>query len=87
LIIFPESQRCIYDEELKLKIIVVIGTNAIKEITLLRDSILFRTWDFSEKEAEIVTKLYSKEAHGHHFYVRMIQRDSNLAWSSPIWVD
>jgi len=64
-----------------------VGTNVIKEITLLRDSIPFHTWDFSEKEAEIVTKLYGKEARGHYFYVRMIQCDSNLAWSSPIWVD
>jgi len=64
-----------------------LGTNGIKEVTLLRDSIPFRTWSPSGKETEITMTLYDHEACRHYFYVRMIQYDSNLAWSSPIWVD
>ena len=64
-----------------------LGTNGIKEVTLLRDSIPFRIWSPSGKETEITMTLYDHEACKHYFYVRMIQYDSNLAWSSPIWID
>ena len=58
----------------------------IDEVVLLRDSQPYRTWRPTGDEAWIEYPLTPEEANGHYFYARMRQHDSNLAWSSPIWV-
>jgi len=63
------------------------GTGDIREVTLMRDSEPLRTWQVDGPEAELSLELEANEAKGHYFYARMIQRDTNMAWSSPIWVD
>jgi hypothetical protein len=63
------------------------GTGDIKEVALLCDSAPILTWAPSGSEIEIITHLDPSEATGHYYYARVIQHDSNLAWSSPIWVD
>jgi hypothetical protein len=63
-----------------------VGTDTIKEVTLLRDSVPYHTWTPSSTEVEIITQLNPNEARGHYYYARMIQHDSNMAWASPIWV-
>ena len=51
------------------------------------DSIPFKIWNPKGSGAEINVSIGGIEAKGHYFYTRMIQEDSNMAWSSPIWVD
>jgi len=63
-----------------------VGTNPIREIALLRDSEPYRTWHPKAIDAEIISSLDEAESRGHYFYARMIQTDTNLAWSSPIWI-
>ena len=63
------------------------GTGEIREVTLMRDSEPLRTWQVDGPEAELCFELGADEAKGHYFYARMIQCDTNMAWSSPIWVD
>ena len=63
-----------------------VGTGPIREITLLRDSRPWRTWEPAGSETEIELSISEEEAAGHYFYARMIQQDSNMAWSSPVWV-
>ena len=64
-----------------------IGTGPIREVALLRDSAPYRTWQPETNDAELTTRLTPAEARGHYFYARMIQHDTNMAWSSPIWID
>ena len=67
--------------------IVVKGTGRIDEIAIVKDSrFLYRTepegsearFSFADKEPG------SRES---YYYVRVLQRDRNIAWSSPIWVN
>ncbi|MFP4028126.1 MAG: hypothetical protein ACLFWL_10070 [Candidatus Brocadiia bacterium] len=63
------------------------GTGRIKQVMLLRDSEPWREWTPHGTETDIQFALSAEDIKGHYFYVRMMQEDSNLAWSSPIWVD
>ncbi|MBI4906143.1 MAG: hypothetical protein HY820_21090 [Acidobacteria bacterium] len=67
--------------------VVIKGTGKIDEIAIIKDSkFVFRTEPegsearFSFTDAAIAPK-------ESYYYVRVLQRDRNIAWSSPIWVD
>lgn len=64
-----------------------VGTGPIREVMLLRDCEPYLTWTPDTEELEIEQTLPTSECKGHYFYARMIQKDTNLAWSSPIWID
>ena len=64
-----------------------VGTGPIREVTLLRDSEPWLTWAPSSAETEVAIILSAEQLRYHYFYARMIQQDTNMAWSSPIWVD
>ena len=78
----------------------VVGTAPIKEIALIRNGVVWHTYkpnacdyiftlDDSEMFAAIA--LDPKRPEGAcpfiYYYVRVMQEDGHLAWSSPIWVD
>lgn len=64
----------------------VEGTAPLKEVTLVRDGEDIRTLPVSGKR---VDEVFSDEpSPGEHFYfVRVVQSDAEMAWSSPIWVE
>ena len=65
-----------------------IGTGPIERVDLLRNNEIVKSWAGESKDdlwgtfsrAEPVAKT-------EWWYVRVIQADSHMAWSSPIWVD
>ena len=67
--------------------IKVDGTSDFKRITIVRNE---KDWKhFNEFEGKIFEKTFSdpKMLEGENrYYVRVIQRDGNMAWSSPVWV-
>ncbi|MHC4124318.1 MAG: CehA/McbA family metallohydrolase domain-containing protein, partial [Planctomycetota bacterium] len=66
----------------------VIGTTSIKRVDLLRNNIVAKSWQEDNTDdmsgsfsiSEPVTKT-------EWWYLRVIQQDTHLAWSSPVWVD
>ena len=65
----------------------VDGTSDFKRITIVRNE---KDWKhFNEFEGKVFEKTFSdpKMLDGENrYYVRVIQRDGNMAWSSPVWV-
>ena len=65
----------------------VDGTSDFKRITIVRNE---KDWKhFNEFEGKIFEKSFSDPEMldgENRYYVRVIQRDGNMAWSSPVWV-
>ena len=65
----------------------VDGTGPFKRITIVRNE---KDWKhFNEFEGKTFEKTISDEEMlegENRYYVRVIQRDGNMAWSSPVWV-
>ncbi len=63
------------------------GTSDFKRITIVRNE---KDWKhFNEFEGSIFEESFSDEDMldgENRYYVRIIQRDGNMAWSSPVWV-
>jgi hypothetical protein len=74
-------------ESSKVMEVEVHGTAPIDRIDIIRSNEVLRSyhpsqWDFEET---FVDDGYSS---GEDFYmVRVVQKDGNRAWTSPIWVD
>jgi hypothetical protein len=64
----------------------VIGTGAIQQIDVIRNGKFIYTAHPGEKQATF--ELADQEFAGGEswYYVRVLQEDGQLAWSSPIWV-
>lgn len=76
----------------------VIGTEKLKEVALIRnnkiitkftsdDYICNFIFDDTEKLEDICIKTDKEKPSFIFYYVRAIQEDSNIVWTSPIWVD
>jgi hypothetical protein len=64
----------------------VIGTKPIRQIDIIRDQSFVHN---RQNLGEDVSFTYVDNEAGsgeHYYYVRVIQVDGNIAWSSPIWV-
>jgi hypothetical protein len=65
----------------------VDGTGPFKRITIVRNE---KDWKhFNEFVGQIFEKTISDEEMlegENRYYIRVIQRDGNMAWSSPVWV-
>jgi hypothetical protein len=70
--------------------IVVLGTNPLDRVDVLRNGELVHTHR-PEKESE-EAKLHWEDAapkkgeKANYYYVRVMQKDGQMAWASPIWV-
>lgn len=66
----------------------VVGTGPIKRVDLIRNNEVVQSWqggsaddlsgEFTRAEALTGTEWW---------YLRVIQEDTHLGWSSPVWVD
>lgn len=77
----------------------VAGTSAIKEITFIRNGKPFHTihpkeahYEFAVDDTELLSKILLPSNHPEkpsfaYYYMRVIQEDGHMAWSSPIWID
>jgi hypothetical protein len=76
----------------------VAGTAPIKEILFIRNGKAFHTihpkqahhefaFDDSEPLSKILLTPSNEKPPFVYYYVRVIQEDGHMAWSSPIWID
>ena len=78
--------------------VYVAGTAGIKEIELIRNGEVLKTFntksyftDFAYDDMEHLSKIVLPGGEGKppfaFYYLRVVQSDGHIAWSSPIWVD
>lgn len=67
--------------------VVVIGTNKLAKVEILRDGEVIET--VKPQGAEYVGKWTDPRplAGSHYYYVRVLQVDEEIAWGSPLWID
>ncbi len=76
----------------------VAGTTAIQEIAIIRNGNPFHcfypeepTFEFAFDDTEMLDKIAlpspDDRPHFVYYYLRVLQKDGHIAWSSPIWID
>lgn len=75
----------------------VIGTSPLKEVSIIRNGKVFKNiivkdsdrveLDLDDSEPLSSVVLPSNEQPFAYYYIRVLQKDGHMAWSSPIWVD
>ncbi|MES2392109.1 MAG: hypothetical protein V4555_10750 [Acidobacteriota bacterium] len=66
----------------------VLGTGELLQVDVVKDSAVVKTWKPGTASAELTFTDSSAMDAGkeHWFYVRVMQKDGEMAWSSPVWV-
>lgn len=64
-----------------------VGTTAIRRVDLLRNNDVVFTWPGGSDDLSGTFRRQDPLDGTEWWYLRVIQEDNNLAWSSPIWVD
>ena len=76
----------------------VAGTSSLKEVTIIRNGIPFHTvhpknayLDMVFDDTDPITKVLLNSSDDRppfvYYYLRVVQDDGHIAWSSPIWID
>lgn len=77
----------------------VAGTGMLKKVELIRNGAVIHTWntikaseltfDFDDSEDPSKCVLISELTNQPfiYYYIRVLQEDKHIAWSSPIWID
>ncbi len=76
----------------------VAGVSDLKEVTLFRNGDVFHTFECKGDELEftfdddeniknLVIKSPDDRAPFIFYYLRVVQKDGHIAWSTPIWID
>jgi hypothetical protein len=67
--------------------IKVVGTNTIARVHVIRDDRYALTTEPGADSAALsYTDETARPGEAHYYYVRVEQADTNLAWSSPMWI-
>lgn len=64
----------------------IIGTQPVRQIDLIRGKEFLMTKNPMQKEVEFTFRDTAPVKGESFYYVRVIQADDQMAWSSPIWV-
>ncbi len=64
----------------------VIGTTPIRQIDIIRNQVFVHNRQNLEREVGFTFTDNDAGSGENYYYVRVIQNDGNIAWSSPIWV-
>jgi hypothetical protein len=65
----------------------VVGTAPVAQIDIIRDSKVVETIKPDAREHKARWTDPKPEAGTHYYYVRVQQKDGQLAWGSPLWID
>lgn len=76
----------------------VAGTDEIQEVNLIRNGKVFHTlhskeshFEFNYDDSEALSKVILPSSDERpafvYYYLRVIQKNGQMAWSSPIWID
>jgi hypothetical protein len=63
------------------------GTGPLKEVVVVRDNRYVYSHEPQGSEFELSFREQALTPGEHYYYVRVEQRDRNMAWSSPVWVN
>ena len=73
------------------EVIEVVGQHPLEKVEILRNSKVIHTFDIEDGVAvfkgDYTDEDYKDEKEVLYYYVRAIQKNNELAWSSPIWVE
>ncbi len=64
----------------------IAGTGPLKKVVVVRDNQYIFSADPTGSTYSLRFKENQLAPGGHYYYVRVEQRDGNMAWSSPIWI-
>ena len=65
-----------------------VGTGPIERVDLLRNNEIVKSWEGEGKDDLSDTFSQAEPvAETEWWYIRVIQADTHMAWSSPIWID
>ncbi|HEY7309286.1 MAG TPA: hypothetical protein VH643_08025 [Gemmataceae bacterium] len=67
--------------------IKVRGTDLLKSVEILKDSKVVATFEPGRRDYDGEWKDAQPDAGVHYYYVRVQQKDGQLAWASPMWID
>jgi hypothetical protein len=67
--------------------IEVHGTDALAKVEVLKDSKVVATFQPNQRDYKGDWKDGEPAAGIHYYYVRVQQKDGQLAWASPMWID
>ena len=65
----------------------VIGTDELASLRVVKNGDTLALRELSGDEAFFETVDTVTAVHGDHYFLRVVQRDGNTAWSSPVWID
>ena len=65
----------------------ILGTDVITKVDVIKDQKFVYHSEPHSRTVEFTFRDEKPEKRESYYYVRIQQRDRNLAWSSPIWVD
>ena len=67
------------------------SADVLEKVELLRNSRVIKTWnigeDLNEFTASYADEEYSTEKDLLYYYLRVTQKDNEIVWSSPIWIE
>ena len=64
----------------------VRGTGDLARVVILRDSQAVHAYEPTGAALDATWRDPKPQAGEHYYYIRVEQRDEELAWSSPIWI-
>jgi hypothetical protein len=64
-----------------------VGTGNIRSVEVVRNNEVYYTHQGHGFEVTFEIRDPTPLGEGAYYYVRVIQQDTHMAWSSPIWVD
>ena len=74
---------CSGPPKLKVK---VVGTGKLADVIVVKDEQVVYTTSPTKNDSEFeFTDLQAKKGQESYYYVRVVQADKRIAWSSPMW--
>jgi hypothetical protein len=69
--------------------VVVLGTGVLDRVEVLRDGAIVHTVRPGKAEARFRWEdpVPQQGERPSYYYVRVVQRDGEMAWASPVWVN
>ena len=64
----------------------IIGTTPIRQIDIIKNQTFLHNRQNQPRETSFTFVDNEAGTGENYYYVRVIQNDGNMAWSSPIWV-
>lgn len=66
----------------------IIGTGEILQIDIIKNNSIVQTYKPGQAEFtfHFADKEYKEHQGENYYYVRVIQKDGNMAWGSPVWI-